>query len=229
MRLHVFQHEATCGPGALREWLAQRGIEARFTRFHLGEELPLLDDVDALIILGGAMNVYQDVEFPYLKPLRAFTREALHANKRVFGICLGAQMVADALGSRVRRAEEQERGWIEIVRAENAATSPLLRWLPPRHRFISWHGDTFDVPQGAVHGAKSAACPAQAFAWGEHALALQFHPEAGADIVSGWIETEPQEQQQVLRSLFLPHESRFEEQKRLLFAALDAWIAPVSQ
>lgn len=133
--------------------------------------------------------------------------------------------MADALGSRVRRAEQQERGWIEIARHEIAATSPLLGWLPERQKFISWHGDTFDVPIGAVHGGASATCPAQAFAWGDHALALQFHPEADASIVSSWIETEPQAERDALRSLFLPHESRFEEQKRLLFAALDAWFA----
>ncbi len=224
MRLHIFQHEVTCGPGALQEWLVERGIEAGFTRFYLDKELPPLDDVDALLILGGAMNVYQDAEFSYLKPLRTFTREALHADKRVFGICLGAQIMADALGSRVRRAEEEEKGWIEIVRCEDAATSPLLGWLPTRHKFISWHGDTFDVPAGAVHGAKSATCPAQAFAWGERALALQFHPEADAAIVSGWIETESAAERDHLTSLFLPYETRYEEQKRLFFAALDAWI-----
>lgn len=224
MPLHVFQHEATCGPGALQEWLSKRDIEAHFTRFDLGEELPRFENVDALIILGGAMNVYQDEDFPYLSSLREFAREVLHANKRVFGICLGAQIMADALGSRVRRAEQGERGWIEIVRAEAAATSPLLSWLPARQRFISWHGDTFDVPQGAVHGARSATCPAQAFAWGDHALALQFHPEADASIVSSWIDVEPPAERDALRSLFLPCQSRFEEQKRLLFAALDGWI-----
>ena len=223
MNLHIFQHESSCGPGALRDWMAARQIEAHWTRFHLGDALPALSEVKALIILGGTMNAYQDAQFPHLKPLREFTREALHARKKVLGLCLGAQIMADALGSRVTRAVREEKGWLEIVRREDAAQSPLLDWLPARHSFVSWHGDTFAVPAGAVHGASSDAC-VQAFSWGEHALALQFHPEADAEIVQGWLESEPTTQHQELRSLFLSNESLFRTQKELLFVALDAWI-----
>lgn len=225
MRLHIFQHEASCAPGTIGDWCAAREVVPLLTRFHLGETLPALNEVDALLILGGAMNAYQDADFPHLQTVRDFTRVALNSNKKVCGICLGAQIMADALGSRVVRAPEQERGWIEIVRREEAASSPLLRWLPQRARFISWHDDTFAVPDGAVHGAQSQQCAAQAFAFGDHALALQFHPEAGASIVAGWIEDEPEAERSGLRAEFFPFEARFERQRELLFAALDAWIS----
>ena len=224
MQLHIFQHEATCGSGSIENWCAARAIEPIVTRFHLDEPLPPFDEVDALIILGGSMNLDQDEQYPHLKPVRNFAREAIHAGKKVFGICLGAQIIADALGSRVVRAPRIERGWIEIARRQEADSSRLLFWLPPRERFVSWHGDTFAVPDGAVHGAQSVTCFSQAFAWRATVLALQFHPEADTAIVESWIEDEPESERAMLRAEFLGSESRFERQRELLFAALDCWV-----
>ena len=224
MRLHIFQHEATCGIGSIGDWCASREVEPVIAHFYRGEALPSFGEVDALLVLGGSMNAYQDADFPHLKPVRAFVRDAIGAHKKVLGLCLGAQMVADALGSRVVRAAQIERGWIEIERRQEADSSRLFSWLPKREQFISWHGDTFAVPDGAVHGAQSEACFAQAFALGDHVLALQFHPEADASIVEGWIEDEPEAERAALREEFLSFNSRFERQRELLFAALDCWI-----
>lgn len=224
MRLHIFQHEASCGPGHILEWSESRGVELCWSRFYLDDPVPPLDEVEALLILGGSMNVYQDEQYPHLKAVREFTREALLADKRVFGICLGAQIMADALGERVIQAPHKERGWIDILRRDEANSSPLLKWLPAQHRFFSWHGDTFAIPKGAVHGAASEQCSSQAFAWGNNALAVQFHPESDAAIVSGWIEDEPIETRESLRAQFLLSE-RFDSQKQLLFAAFDTWMA----
>ncbi|RYG53740.1 type 1 glutamine amidotransferase, partial [bacterium] len=146
MRLHIFQHESSCGPANLLEWADSRDIELHLLRFHEGASIPALDEVEAVIILGGTMNAYQDDQFPHLKAVRAFTRQALLADKKVFGICLGAQIMADALGSSVVRAPITEKGWLEITRLPEAMQSPLLDWLPENHPFVSWHGDTFDIP-----------------------------------------------------------------------------------
>ncbi|RYX85080.1 type 1 glutamine amidotransferase [bacterium] len=224
MRLHIFQHEVSCGPANLLEWTKSRAIEINWLQFHKGATVPSLDEVEAVVILGGPMNAYMDEQFPHLKAVRAFTREALLAEKKVFGICLGAQIMADSLGSRVVRAPIPEKGWLEVTRRPEAAQSPLLDWLPEQHRFVSWHGDTFAVPEGAIHGASSADCPAQAFAWGKHALATQFHPEADVPTLEGWINDDPEEARPALRTLFFPHEDRFEAQKHLFFMALDGWI-----
>ncbi len=223
MRLHIFQHEASCGPANLLEWTLARGIETDWRRFHEGATIPDIAEVEAVVILGGSMNAYQDEQFPHLKSVRAFTREALLEGKKVFGICLGAQIMADALGSRVVRAPIPEKGWIEIRRFPEAAHSPLLDWLPVSHRFFSWHGDTFAIPDGAIHGAFSADCPAQAFVWEQNAIATQFHPEADAPTIEGWINDEPEAERADLRAQFLSDEARFEAQKRLFFQALDLW------
>ena len=223
MRLHIFQHEAGCGPGHLLDWATARGVELCWLRFHEGATVPALDEVEAAVILGGSMNTYQDGDYSHLRSVREWTRAALLAGKKVFGICLGAQIMADALGSQVVRATKLERGWIEVSRLPQATKSPLLNWLPEQQFFFSWHGDTFVVPEGALHGASSADCLAQAFAWGKHALAVQFHPEADASIVEGWIADEPASEQAALRTQLLPAEERFESQKRLCFAALDVW------
>ncbi|BCM89741.1 hypothetical protein IAD21_01588 [Abditibacteriota bacterium] len=223
MRLHIFQHEASCGPATLLEWTASRGIELNWVRFDEGATVPPLAEVEALVILGGSMNAYQDEQFPHLASVRAFTREALLAGKKVFGICLGAQIMADALGSRVVRAPIPEKGWVEISRHSEASQSPLFDWLPENYRFISWHGDTFAMPASAIHGATSANCSAQAFVWGQNALAVQFHPEADVPTIEGWINDEPEENQVFLRVQFLSDEALFESQKRLFFQALDAW------
>lgn len=223
MQIHIFEHEATCGAAALLEWTQARSVEPVWTRFHAGDDLPALEDIDAFVVLGGTMNAYQDEDYPYLKPLRSFMRAALAANKSILGLCLGAQLIADALGSPVYRAPRGEKGWTEVLRCEDAARSPLLDWLPERGRFVSWHGDTFDVPAGAVHGARSAVCAGQAFVWGQKVLALQFHLETNAAEIARWIESEPESERAALRPRFLPFEAEYRIQKQQLFQALDAW------
>jgi len=225
MRLHILEHEASCGLGNIEEWLLKRGVQHHTTRFHLGEAAPELGADDALLVLGGSMNAYQDGDYPHLRDVRALTRAALGSEKRVLGICLGAQIMADALGGEVVRASEKECGWLEVQRLPDAALSPLLDWLPPQQSFVSWHGDTFALPQDAVFGATSAAELVQAFSWGQRALGVQFHPEATADIVNGWINDEPEDVRGALRNRFLPKTKWFRQQKKALHAMLDCWFS----
>jgi len=225
MRLHILEHEASCGMGNIGEWLLTRGVQHHTTRFHLGEDAPELASDDALLVLGGSMNAYQDGDYPHLRDVRALTRAALLSEKRVLGICLGAQIMADALGGKVVRAPRREIGWPGISRIAGAPPSPLLDWIPRQQPFVSWHGDTFALPQDAVLGAVSTWGLIQAFSWGERALAVQFHPEATADIVQGWILDEPEDVRQALRNRFFPKTKLFKEQKKALYAMLDCWFS----
>lgn len=225
MRLHILEHEANCGLGNIGEWLKKRGVEYHVTRFHLGEDAPELGADDALLVLGGSMNAYQDGDYPHLRDVRALTRAALLGEKRVLGICLGAQIMADALGGSVVRASRREIGWAGISRVANARPSPLLDWLPEEQPFVSWHGDTFALPQDAVLGAVSTWGLIQAFSWGQRALGVQFHPEANVDIVVGWILDEPEDVRGVLRNRFLPKTKLWREQKKSLGAMLDVWFS----
>jgi len=225
MRLHILEHEANCGLGNIGEWLRKRGVQYHVTRFYLGEAAPELGADDALLVLGGSMNAYQDGDYPHLRDVRALTRAALGSEKRVLGICLGAQIMADALGGEVVRAPRKEIGWLEIQRLPDAAPSPLLDWIPPQQPFVSWHGDTFALPHDAVLGATSVLGLVQAFSWGQRALGVQFHPEASADVVNGWINDEPEEVRQALRNRFFTKTKWFKEQKRALYAMLDGWFS----
>ncbi|WP_336743603.1 type 1 glutamine amidotransferase [Paenibacillus sp. y28] len=150
--------------------------------------LPPLNSFDVLVILGGPMSVYQENEFGWLIEEKQLVQKAMQAGKKVLGICFGAQMLAELLGGRVYRNEWKEIGWHEVVRT--GYPHPFLKGLPERFYSYQWHGDCFDLPEGAVHLASSEACRNQAFAYGEHVLALQFHletsPECIAEMLRRW-------------------------------------------
>lgn len=105
------------------------------------------------------------------------------SGKKVLGICLGAQLLADALGSRVYQGAFKEIGWYPVQMMPAAADSPLFREFPASFNAFHWHGDTFDVPEGALHIARSAACESQAFVYGEQIVGLQFHLESTEESV----------------------------------------------
>lgn len=135
---------------------------------------PNVEDVDMLIVLGGAMGVYQEDEYPWLVGEKGFLRQALKAEKLVFGVCLGAQMIADVMGVAVKRHLHKEIGWHSI---ERTGEHPLLAGLPQHFHSFQWHGDTFAIPEEAIPLARSAACSHQAYAIGDRILGLQFHLE----------------------------------------------------
>jgi len=179
MRVHFFQHVPFEGPGLLAPWLLTRGHEQAFTRWWAGDPVPSPADYDWLIVLGGPMNVYQDRDYPWLPSERAAVAAALASRRRVLGICLGAQLIADALGARVVQNPEREIGWWPLEALPLAPSAPEARFaLPPGERSVlHWHGDTFTPPPGATRLAASRACAWQAFAAGPRVLGLQFHVE----------------------------------------------------
>jgi GMP synthase (glutamine-hydrolysing) len=177
VNVHWLQHVPVEELGSMEAWLRGRGRVPACTRLYAGDPLPDLGRVDWLIVMGGPMNIYEDARYPWLAPERRFIREAIQAGKHVLGICLGAQLVADALGGKVRASSQKEIGWFPVRRTEEAARSPLFGPLPEQLEVFHWHGDTFDLPAGAIRLAASEACANQAFAYGERVLGLQFHPE----------------------------------------------------
>ncbi len=188
MKLHVFQHVPFEGLGAIEPWAIRRGHEIRVTRFFEGERLPRLGDVDWLVVLGGPMSVHEEATFPWLSSEKRFITEAITGGRRVLGICLGAQLVAAALGARVYANTYMEIGWFPVRRRPEAERSPLGRALPVEVEVFHWHGEAFDQPAGAIPLAESQACPNQGFVLSERVLGLQFHlettPGAVAELVS---------------------------------------------
>ncbi|AMR25824.1 hypothetical protein A0257_01095 [Hymenobacter psoromatis] len=166
------------GPGHAAGWLAAHGHTLTVTRlFEPYPTFPALREFDGLLVLGGAMSVYDEAEFPWLVAEKAFLREVLRAGKLTLAICLGAQLVAQALGGEVRRNPAPEIGFWTVRFAAKALAHPLLRGWPDKATVLHWHVDTFTVPPGAVRVGMSAGCAAQGFVWGDGIIGLQFHPE----------------------------------------------------
>jgi GMP synthase-like glutamine amidotransferase len=183
MRVRVFQHVPFEGLGALEPWLAARGATLATTRFFAGDPIPPLQSYDWLVAMGGPMSVNDEATLPWLVAEKRAVAAAIEAGRTVVGVCLGAQLVASALGAEVGPNREREIGWFEIERTAEAAAHPLGAALPPRAEVFHWHGETFELPPGAVHLARSAACDAQAFAVGRRVLAMQFHLDTRPEMV----------------------------------------------
>lgn len=177
MRVTIIQHVAFEEPSGLLPHLREVNDVVLICRLDLGDAVPDLDSFDWLIVLGGPMSVHDEERYRWLAPEKSLIRTAINAGKVVFGICLGSQLIADALGSRVYPNEHQEIGWFPIHRTVEAERCRLGSAFPAITQAFHWHGETFDLPPGAVLLASSLGCHNQAFAIGDQVLGVQFHPE----------------------------------------------------
>lgn len=177
MRAHALQHVPFEGLGGIRPLLRERGWTITSTSLWEGAAPPEPSAFDLLIVMGGPMGVYDVREHPWLVEEKRCIERAIRAGRPVLGICLGAQLIADVLGARVHRNPHREIGWFPVERTADALRSRLGRTFPETFEAFHWHGDTFDLPAGATHLARSAACERQAFSYEEYVLGLQFHIE----------------------------------------------------
>jgi GMP synthase-like glutamine amidotransferase len=178
-RLHYLQHVPFEDPGRILTWAAQRGWVCTATHLYRGDVLPAVDAFDLLVVMGGPMGVMDEDRFDWLAAEKRFIRKTISAGRKAFGICLGAQLIAEALGAKVYRNHCREIGWFDITFTD-AAQDTLLGPPPsPTLPVFHWHGDTFDLPADTVHLARSPACANQAFLYDDRVLALQFHIESG--------------------------------------------------
>lgn len=185
MQIHVVQHVPFEGPASFADWALDRRHQLTTTRLYQGDALPEIDDSwDWLLVMGGPMNVYEEARYPWLAAEKAFIGRAIAAGKTVIGVCLGAQLIAAALGARVRRAIEKEIGWFPVDLTRQGRDSLFGDVLPERFVAFHWHGDTFDIPAGAPPLASSAVCPNQAFLYQGRVLGLQLHMEVTPESVA---------------------------------------------
>ena len=190
MRVHWLQHAEHEDLGCIAPWLAACGHAVSCTRLHRGEPLPALERIDWLIVLGGPMNIYQHDLYPWLVAEKQFIRAALQADKRVLGICLGAQLVADQLGGPVVRNAEQEVGWHPVALTAAGRKAGAFKGFPESFTAFHWHGDTFAMPLGSAPLMHSAACANQAFTHGARVAGIQFHLEVTAANARDWFAVE---------------------------------------
>lgn len=190
MRVHWLQHAEHEGLGCIEPWLAARGYAVTRTRLYAGDALPAARDFDWLIVMGGPMNIYQHDQHPWLVPEKALIRDACVTNKKVLGICLGAQLAAHVLGGKVTRNHHAEIGWFDIMLNTVGHKSEFFADFPDRFTAFHWHGDTFAIPPGAQHLMSSEACRNQAFAWADRVVGIQYHLEVTEADARSWLEHE---------------------------------------
>ncbi len=183
----VISHVGFEDLGLLAPLLVERGVAVG----HVDgprEDLAAIDpaEPDLLVVLGGPIGAYETESYPFLRPETALIEARLAADRPTLGICLGAQLMARALGSRVYPSGVREIGWSPVSLSAAGRESCLAPIGVPGLSVLHWHGDTFDMPDGAVHLASSAACANQAFTWGASGLGLQFHLETGPAALESW-------------------------------------------
>lgn len=177
MKIQCLQHTAFEGPGNLESWAKAKGHKFSKTILYYEEDLPKMDDFDLVFILGGPMSVNDTKEYTWLNAEKTFIKEAIKNDKAVVGICLGAQLIAEALGSKVIKAGHKEIGWYPVQLTPDAKSSLVFGSFPQKFTAFHWHGETFKTPSAAIKLAKSAACEDQAFEFNKKVVGIQFHLE----------------------------------------------------
>ena len=186
-RLLVLQHIACEPPAAFEDELRSRGLELLRVELDEGDALPDWREFPAIVVMGGPMGAYEEDEHPWLAAEKRLLREAVEADVPVWGVCLGAQLLASALGARVYPGERPEVGLLPVELTPAASSDPVFGEAPSSFPTLQWHGDTFDLPEGATLLASSPAYPNQAFRIGR-SYALQFHIEVSLELATEWGE-----------------------------------------
>ena len=186
----VLQHVACETPGLIGVELERGGVSLDFVRTFAGDPVPRdLGDAAGLLVMGGPMGVYETDRHPHLRDEIGLIERALAARIPVLGVCLGSQLLAAALGARVAPGPRKEIGWFPVTLTDEAADDPLWRGVAREFVGYHWHGDRFDLPDGAVPLASSALTPLQAYRHGPNAYGILFHMEVTVEIVAAMVET----------------------------------------
>lgn len=194
MNVLIIKNVSVEGPGTIEDHLRIGNIPFTIIDLEQAQPLPDIHSYSHVVIMGGPMAVYEMDRTPNLKDEARFIEKAVTAGKQVLGVCLGAQMLAHVLGARVYPGGQKEIGWSEVALTEEGVTDPCMAGLAVEGTRIAqvfqWHGDTFELPKGAVRLASSALYRNQAFRYSDRVYALQFHIEVTPSIVHGWLRNE---------------------------------------
>ncbi len=190
------------GPGLIEHYLKREKILYQILDLNTGARFPKLDDLTHIVLLGGPMNVYEEDRYPFLREEDLFIKEAIQRGKAILGICLGAQLIAKALGAKVYKAPVKEIGWYDVSLTEKGSKDPLFSTLPQIFSVFQWHEDTFELPRASRLIATSPSVPHQAFRYGEKVYGLQFHLEVTEEMIQEWMRTYEEELKGSQPSLF---------------------------
>jgi GMP synthase-like glutamine amidotransferase len=185
-----------------------------------------MDLFDWLVVMGGPMGVYDELQYPWLAAEKNFIRKSIDAGKAMIGICLGAQLIAEILGAKVFKNQYKEIGWFPVELTPAAAGSKVFNFLPDRFVAFHWHGDTFTLPKGAAHLARSKGCENQAFLYKDRVLGLQFHLESTPQSVKDLAENcenevAPDEYIQSIEDILSASPAQYQRINEAMFGILD--------
>jgi GMP synthase-like glutamine amidotransferase len=183
----VLQHIACEPPGVYEDVLREREATLHRVEVDAGDELPDWREFSAIVAMGGPMSANDEGELPWLRDEKELVAEAVQASMPFWGVCLGVQLLAASLGARVYAGAEPEVGVLPVELTEEGRLDPVFSALPPTLPALQWHGDTFDLPAGAVRLAGSPAYPNQASRF-DHAYGVQFHLEVSGDMAREWMD-----------------------------------------
>jgi GMP synthase-like glutamine amidotransferase len=194
MKVLIIKNISHEGPGTIEQYLRDAAIPYSIVDMSKGEPAPDITPFTHLVIMGGPMAVYEMHCYPHLINEALLISSALKANKHILGVCLGAQMLAQVLGARVYPGLRKEIGWYDVALTDEGLRDPMMSRLKLADKnaaqVFQWHGDTFDIPRGAVRLASSDLFPNQAFQYKDRVYALQFHIEVTPTIVREWLQNE---------------------------------------
>lgn len=202
----IIQHVPFEGPGLIATEARARGLAVEVRRMDLGHAVPHAGEIGGLVVMGGPMGVHDTASHPYLAAEQQLLRTAVEQNLPVLGVCLGAQLLAAALGARVYQGPAPEIGVGEVILTADGSTDAVLGGAGATLPVVHWHGDTFELPAGATHLARSALYANQAFRIGRRAYAFQFHVEVDRSLAAEWATRLPP-------GIVIPEERRAEVER----------------
>jgi GMP synthase-like glutamine amidotransferase len=182
----ALQHVSWEGPARIAAEARARGLSLEIRRIGARDAIPEPDEVEGLIVMGGPMGVYEADRYPFLLDETRLIAELVKRGQPVLGVCLGAQLLASALGARVYKGPAQEIGFGTVSPTADARQDPIFAALEDPLPVFHWHGDTFDLPKDAVLLARNASYEHQAFRFGRNAYGLQFHVEVDLNTWNRW-------------------------------------------
>ena len=183
MKIHCLTHVSFEDAANIGKWAKLRGHSLSYTHLYRNELPPPIESFDVLAVMGGPMNIYEHDQYPWLAMEKEFIRKAIDADKKVIGVCLGAQLIADVLSGTITASAHKEIGWHLIELTDRAAELEAFSALPKQMTVFHWHGDIFTIPHNATRIAYSETCENQAFQYGDNVLGLQFHMEYSQDSI----------------------------------------------
>jgi GMP synthase-like glutamine amidotransferase len=231
MQIAILEHAAHETPANILPWAETNGHEVQRIKLYDGEKLPAPEANDAVIVMGGPMGVHDEEKFPWLQDEKAFLKKARDAGKKLVGFCLGSQLLADLLGAKILKAPYKEIGWFTLELTPEAKQAPLFEGIESPFLAFQWHGDTFELPAGALPVARGNVVKEQGFVVGDQILALQFHPEVNWDEVARWIKQGTAEMNEAAKNPYIqrPYQllaspERFVQAEAMLHTLLDRFL-----